>query len=479
MTAGKLASQYRKLPLPMKAAMWFAVCQFLRSGINFLTSPFIARMLPLEEYGRVGTFNAWESIFLVFVTFSSPHVVMNLCVRSDDRERMLSGLMGYNVIVSAIWGAVLLLAIGVVARVTGLSRTLIVCMYLCCVYTVIINCWTYYKHYVYSYRVVVAESLLFSLGTSIGSLASVYFISRTAEARIIPQVITGAIIGTVLLVAVFRSGKVFCNRDVWKYTFFFCVPLIPHYLSEIVLMSCDRIMIDHMCGTTSVAIYNVAYSVGSLITLMTSAVNYAFTPYQYHKINSKEYDALAKSTDYIMAFIAVCLCMIMLFSREIVLMLGGNKYIDSVSLIIPISVGVYFNNMFQLFARIQEYFEQKHTIVIASISCAVLNVVLNHIFIALFGYKAAAYTTFVCYFVFCFLHYLFYRIACKKFVGREIYDVKGLVLISSVLILAAVLISFIGRLFILKYMLLIFTGALLFWKRRALIGFAESILKKE
>lgn len=79
------------------------------------------------------------------------------------------------------------------------------------------------------------------------------------------------------------------------------------------------------------------------------------------------------------------------------LVFGGVKYIESVDVIIPICIGVYFNYMFQLFARVQEYYERKLTVVIPSILCAILNLILNYIFIKLCGYQAAAYTTFVCY----------------------------------------------------------------------------------
>lgn len=83
-----------------------------------------------------------------------------------------------------------------------------------------------------------------------------------------------------------------------------------------------------------------------------------------------------------------------MFLVEIVMVFGGMKYLESVDVIIPICIGVYFNYMFQLFARVQEYYERKLTVVIPSILCAILNLLLNYIFIKLCGYQAAAYTTF-------------------------------------------------------------------------------------
>lgn len=471
----KVIKHYRVLPLPLRATMWFSICQFIIKGINLLTMPFITRMLSTEEYGIASTFLSWESLFMIVVTLSSLHAVMNLCVKCMNRERMFSSLMGYNLVVSAIWGILLLLTVKYISKITGLSYLLISCLYLYCTFMSITNCWIQFEQFEYSYKKVVAETLIYATVTSFGALFAITFISKTAEAKIIPQVISSVIIGLFVIISGFKSGKSFYDKEVWSFTFFFCVPLLPHYLSEIVLMSSDRIMIDKMCGSSDVAIYSLAYSVGSLINMVTSAVNSAFAPYQYHKIKDREYKVLAKNTNYIIGIIALCLCGIMLFGREVVLFFGGVKYLKSVSLIIPISLGVFFNYLFQLFARVQEYFEQKYTIVIASISCALLNIILNYVFINLYGFKAAAYTTFFCYFVFCFFHYVFYRMACRKHIGQEIYDIKGLAMISACLIVATMLINLISRLYILKYILVAVALVLMISQRKRMMRFINKM----
>lgn len=476
--ARKIVEKYRTAPLPVKAVAWFTLCQFLQKGIGILTSPFVARLLSTVEYGRASTFASWESLFMMLVTLSSFQAVNYICARHDKKEATLSSLMGYNIVISLFWGILLFLNADVITNVTGMSETLILCIYLYCTFFSFISCWKNVKQYNYFYRPTTAVSLICTFGAAFGGLASILTFSRTAEAKIIPQVIVTVIVGLVIVVVAFKRGRAFYDKEIWKFTFGFCVPLLPHYLSEIVLLNSDKIMIDRMCGSSDVAIYSVAYTVGSLISMVTGAINSAFAPYQCQKIAGKEYKVLAKNTNYIIAFVAFCLCGVMLFGREIVLVFGGHKYIDSISLIIPISLGVFFNYVFQLFARVQEYFEQKHTIVIASISCAVLNIALNYIFINRYGYKAAAYTTFVCYFSFCFLHYLFYRKVCKRCVGQEIYDIKGLMLISIGLIIISLIIGAISKLYILKYIILIFAIIIVVWQRKRIIEFAKTFRER-
>ena len=298
--------------------------------------------------------------------------------------------------------------------------------------------------------------------------------------RVISSTFVTAVIGIVLYVTVFKSGKSFFDRKVWFFSLGFCIPLMPHYLSEFVLQSSDKIMINYLCGTSDVALYSIAYSAGSLINLITGAINSTFAPYQYQKIKAGEYELLAKRANQVLLFVGVMLAGIMLFSREIVLVFGGAKYIESVDVIIPICIGVYFNYMFQLFARVQEYYERKLTVVIPSILCAVLNLILNYIFIKLCGYQAAAYTTFVCYAIFCLIHYYFYKKVCKEVLnGQRLYDGKGILLISIGVTIIGMAVAFINHFLWLKYSIIIAILILLIMKRNTVINIVKNMLGKK
>lgn len=140
---------------------------------------------------------------------------------------------------------------------------------------------------------------------------------------------------------------------------------------------------------------------------------------------------------------------------------------------------VDINYMFQLFARVQEYYERKLTVVIPSILCAVLNLILNYIFIKLCGYQAAAYTTFFCYALFCFIHYLFYKKVCTEVLnGTQLYDVKGLLAISIGVVLSGVVITFINKLLWLKYTILIVAFVVLIIYRKRVYRVIRSVLGK-
>ena len=108
-----------------------------------------------------------------------------------------------------------------------------------------------------------------------------------------------------------------------------------------------------------------------------------------------------------------------------------------------------------------------------------LDLILNYIFIKLCGYQAAAYTTFFCYALFCFIHYMFYKKVCTEILnGTQLYDVKGLLAISVGVMFSGVVITFINRLLWLKYTILVVVLVALIINRKRVFEALKSVLGK-
>lgn len=476
----QIKNKYIGMSVPVKAAFWFTVCNFLQRGISMITTPIFTRMLSTDEYGLYSTYLSWETVLAMVVTLSLYKAMMNLYVKYDNQEKILSALCGLELLLSLIW-----LGIGIIFRkpladLLQLPESLVCCLFVGFIFQAVFQCWSLYKRYVYDYRTLILTTLISTAGSAVLGVVAIAFFSPTAESRVISSTFVTVVIGIVLYVTVFKNGKSFFDKKVWLFSLGFCIPLMPHYLSEFVLQSSDKIMINYLCGTSDVALYSIAYSAGSLINLITGAINSTFAPYQYQKIKAGEYELLAKRANQVLLFVGVMLAGIMLFSREIVLVFGGVKYIESVDVIIPICIGVYFNYMFQLFARVQEYYERKLMVVIPSILCAILNLILNYIFIKLCGYQAAAYTTFVCYAIFCLFHYYFYKKVCKEVLnGQRLYDGKGILWISIGVTIIGIAVAFINHFLWLKYSIIIAILILLIVKRNTVINIVKDMIGKE
>ena len=114
---------------------------------------------------------------------------------------------------------------------------------------------------------------------------------------------------------------------------------------------------------------------------------------------------------------------------------------------------------------------------------AVLNIVLNYIFIDLFGYMAAGYTTLTCYIVYAVCHYIGMNKACKENLESiRPYKAKIIVLISLAFMGIGFIFLFTYNYPIIRYALLITIVVVAIIIRKKIISFIKELLslrKKE
>ena len=112
-------------------------------------------------------------------------------------------------------------------------------------------------------------------------------------------------------------------------------------------------------------------------------------------------------------------------------------------------------------------------------AAAVANVVLNFIFIRLFGYIAAGYTTLACYMLYSVGHYIVSkRILVNEGIQENLMSPGFLVACSVFLIGASIICNLIFKYRILRYAILLASAGLVFWKKELLQKTMADIRKK-
>lgn len=475
-----LQDKYQQMSLPLKASFWFVICNFAQRGVSMITTPIFARILPEEEYGIFGIFSSWTVIFEIIVSLYLGSCAMILYTQNDNKEDIISSLSGLQLVIGLFWIAIYFIVPGAISSLLRMPKVLCLCMFLTVVSNQMIYLWMGYKKFIYEYKSIVLITVMITVFSSLFGIIVVSFISSTAVGRLLPSVLVNVLAAVIIFLSIQKKSHMFFNKKIWLFALGFGIPLIPHAVSQFVLSTSDRLMINAMCGTRDVAMYSIANSVGSIISIFTSAINASFSPYQYQQIKNKNYKTLSRRADQVMFIIAILLLGIMLFGNEIVLIFGGKRYEESGEIIIPICLGVYFAFLFQIFSRVQEYYLHRATLVIASTSCAILNLILNYMFIPIVGYQAAAYTTFVCYLIFCFFHYLFYRRVLKiDLDGNKIYNIKNLSVISICLIISGFFIEMINHILLVKYILIFVILIICIIKRKNLVKKIVTLKEKK
>lgn len=429
----KYADKYSGLPVPVKASVWFAVCNFLQKGISMLTIPIFTRILTPEQYGVFTVYQSWYSVLLIFATLNLPSgaVFPGLTRYEKDRDGFLSSMLGLTMLISLSLFSIYLLGQDFFNPLLGLSTTLMIAMFLEFFFVPAYTIWSAGQRFDFGYQKLAAVTVTVTVITPIVGIVVVLLSAHKAEARVLSNAAVQIVVGAVFCAVLFSKGRTLFRKEYWKYILWFNIPLIPHYLSISVLGQSDRIMIGNLVGKSEAAIYGIAYSVSLLMSMITGAVNSSLTPYTYKAIKEKKYADIGQNVNVMLVLMGCLTMLVVCFGPEIIRLFAAPEYFAARWVIPPVALSAYFMFLYPLFADVEFYFESNKFITAASISGAVVNVILNYLFIPAFGYVAAGYTTLSCYIMFVFGHYFFHKqVLRRKLPGVRIYQIRPMIKIS-------------------------------------------------
>lgn len=439
--------KYRNLSPSLKAGFWFTVCNFLQKGVSFITVPIFTRIMSKSDYGVYSVYTSWYSLLTIFLTLNLSYYVFSkgMVKYEDDRDKFVLSLQSLNTAVTSLFLIVYILFSNFINGLLELSTPLMICMLLQILLEPTINYFTARNRFEYKYKLV----LIITLGiTVLNPLLGILFIKLglfqdSVFARALSVTVITVCVGTILYIYTQKKANCLFSTKYWKYALAFNIPLIPHFLSQTILNQADRIMIKELCNASDVAIYSVAYSIGMAVTLFSQAIQQAFLPWLYQNMKKNTLQKVTTvSNVFIILMATVCLA-ITIFAPELILLVGSSSYKEAIWVFPPICSSAFFIFLQGLFSNISYYFEETKKIALASVFVAVLNILLNAIFIKRYGFIAAGYTTLVCYILYSVVHYYVMRKACKKnkIEINKLIDSKFTLLISGLFIIITVVIN--------------------------------------
>jgi O-antigen/teichoic acid export membrane protein len=464
-----------------KAAIWFAVCSILQKGISFVTVPIFTRLMTPEQYGQFSVYSSWNLILTIFATLNLSAGVFNngMTKYPNDRNRYISSMQGLPTVVTLALLVVYLPFQNVINQFTGLSTVLMLIMFAEFLTVPAVMFWSARQKYEFKYVALFIYTFIVSVLSPGISLLAVVFSDEKGIAKIMAVALVNICAGLFFYIFNIIKGRKFFIKEYWSFAFKFNLPLIPHYLSMVVLAQSDKIMIERMFSEREVAIYSVAYSFSLIMNIITTSINSSYVPWTYRKLLVSDIKPLKRTTTMLLIGVGLISLLPVILAPEVMWIMAPKEYAQGMWIIPPISTSVFFTFMYSLFANVEFYFEKTKFVMVASTLCAVVNVILNAIFMPIFGYMAAGYTTMFCYMLLAFVHYLFMRRVCSKMLKiSSVYDDKLILLISAAYLgLNAVGMS-LYNFVILRYVILAVSLVLIFIKRSSIIQFVKKLKER-
>lgn len=471
---------YRQMSPAVRTSVWFTLCNFLQRGTAFIVVPIFTRLLTTEEYGICNVYFAWFEILILFTSLKIPYEGLNngLIRHEEDKNGYTSSMLGLIIVMTLGAGAVYCVFQPLIDQFIGLNSTIMLFMGLQLLFNPPLMLWTNRERFDFRYRWPVVVTLISTVANPLIAVVAVLNTTYRAEARIISSALVQTVFGLLVAILLFGRGKCFYNKRYWKFALHFNLPLMAYYLSQSLLNQSDRIMINFFEGSGKAAIYSVAYSAATLMLLLVSAINGSFNPWMYKKLKGGQHKEVGPMVSALCLLIGSATLALTAFAPDLVAVLATADYSEAVWIIPPVSASVFFVFIYMMFANVEMYYDENNGIALISIISAAANVILNAIFIPIYGYLAAGWTTLVCYVLLAGLHYVLMKRACKRHQVKEAIFPEKLVLgVSAAVVTLSLAMMGMYTLGPLRYLVLGIEAIVIFCLRGKLLRVLKQISK--
>lgn len=417
----------------IKSGLWYVIGDILFRTIGFLTTPIFTRILSVAEFGQFNNILSW-SVILFFIVSIDLHssLVRSKLDYEEDMEGYATSILLLSTVVNIILYAIVRLNIGFFSELFSIQPKYIDIMFIYMLFLEAYYVFITYERANYRYKRYTIATGIIILSVNIVSIALVLILQDKLNARVYGYFIPYIIIGAVMyFIIVKRKPKV--KMEYIKYALALSLPLLPHLISLNILSSSDKVMITSMIGEEANAIYSIAYLIANILVIIYVAMNKAWAPWFMDTLKAGNKKIIRTASKYyFLAFVAIIFG-VGLISPEVILVLGGRKYIEATMVLVPLLISTIFQFGYSMYLQVEVYEKRLKVVSFATIVAALTNLGLNFLLLKRFGYVAAGYTTLIGYAVCYLIHYN----TISKMGYKHLLDTKtiNLVLIASLITL--------------------------------------------
>lgn len=244
-------------------------------------------------------------------------------------------------------------------------------------------------------------SLLAAARLVVGGGLNIYFVAilqRGVEGLILAGLIQEAIFAVLNLFILFPDLSARISFDALRRLLVYGVPLIPFGIARLVMTSADRYFLQHLSTSTEVGLYSLGYNLGMVINLAVAAIQLAW-PARMFEI-AKEPGAetkFARMLTYylvVMGFLALALSSL---AREALVILATPSFYSAATVVPLIALSYLLYGAMYISNTGLETANKIKWMSPAIVFAAVLNLMLNYLWIPDYGMMGAAWATLLSY----------------------------------------------------------------------------------
>ena len=441
----------------IRSGIWYVLASFITRGIGFLTMPIFVRLMTKEEIGQFVNFSTWLTVLTPVMTLNMDSSVTTAKFEFKEKlnDHITSVLVLGTLITSGFY--LIFLIFGDTAKsLLNINSLQLNVMFIFMMTAPALNIFQVKNRLEYKYKLSTALSLTsIGIGTAL-SIAAVLNSDNKVTGRILGLYIPSIVLNVIVYIYLISKSRT-VKKQYLKYGLMISLPLAFHTVAGSILNSFDKIMINSMVGNNETAMYSIAYSCGTVIQLLWYSLNQAWAPWAFEQMDKNEGNKLKKASKVYMLLFGLIVVTAILAAPELLLIIGGKDYAPALSVIPPVMCGFVFQLVYSLYVNIETLEKKTGYVAVGTIIAALFNILLNYIFIPIFGYTAASYTTLAGYAVLFLIHFFFVHHLGKTGWYDTVFNFRFL----SFFAIVPFLMSWIYKLTVVRYIIIVCITVLL------------------
>lgn len=482
-----LIRKFNSFSLEVKSSIVYVISSVVSKGLAVITLPLFTRLMPTEQIGVVGIFNSWVCILGPIASLALITGGFNVAMKEfrTERDSYCSSILTLTILSSTFFLISFFVFPDIWLYFVKLPYELVFLALFGLFVQPGYDIYLAKCRYEYNYKSVFLLTVLLAVVSSLFSVVSIIVANKfnyeeLGSVRLYANYSLIYIVDCYICVKLFVKGKKTYSKAFWLFSLKLSLPLIINSLSAVVLGVSDRLMISQMGSNSDVGIYTTIYSLGSLPVFVWSAINMAYIPFLFERIdNTSEHNKIHKSSNSFLLFFGSIVITVSLFSPELIKIFATNDYIDAVEIVPVIALAIFYIAIANMYSNILLYYKKTNLIMICTVVAALLNILLNLLLIPYYGYKAAAYTTLFSYVVMAILQK---KLAEKQIINagfsNSIYDERAILLIQMLVFIVCTTSSFMSGLPEIRYSIILVTLSALILKRKRVFEIINSVSRR-
>lgn len=318
--------------------------------------------------------------------------------------------------------------------------------------------------------------ILTGLTTVISNIFLICFVHMGASGMIISMALANGICSLYLFLRLglyksinFKKVDFKLLKEMYKYS----IPLIPNGISWWIVNVSDRSIISWVLGAGANGLYAISNKFPTIISSLTGIFNLSWAESAALHINADDRDEFFSDiiNTIIKLFTAMGVGMIACMPFAFPLLID-SKYSDAYNYIPFLVLGTVFNVAICLYSQVYLAMKLSKQVATTAIIGAIINIVINVLFIKKIGLYAASLSTAISYFVM-----MVYRhIDLKKYINIKIE--KGLILKTIGIFTFSIILYYQNNFFFDIINLLVVCSYAFLLNKDFLIASSKAILKK-